>query len=370
MSLVDDGPDWALVQFSVVVAVNGFCSEFRQFFRGMPRLAYLLCRPTVKVILFSVFLVLCFVFWSGCNLLLPIHEATTKRLAPSATECEKYLPKATQEPAAATEEVEPITCPKNEHYGDLEVRVNGEKKVGGLRETTTNKDYVPFSFVKDYFEIFGEPTIEKGKNVLIWRHTTSEIRKPSAKYNPTGPFLWFDHYRVEGRMRVKCISGIESVPVSIQWDPEGYFYPIQIAQYGLSHYSMFLLEDKSNRGEKLFDDGETPADETWLFRKETIQVENVFDEEISSRVISFSSNGKSESDRAEKTCSIVAVNEKVFVDRIESPTCRENNFINVSIIFQATARLQFANWGQEICEYDMNASYRGKYNNAGNFFYV
>ena len=32
------------------------------------------------------------------------------------------------------------------------------------------------------------------------------------------------------------------VPVSTQWGPKGYFYPIQVAQYGLSHYSKNLTE--------------------------------------------------------------------------------------------------------------------------------
>lgn len=32
------------------------------------------------------------------------------------------------------------------------------------------------------------------------------------------------------------------VPLSTKWGPQGYFYPIQIAQYGLSHYSKNLTE--------------------------------------------------------------------------------------------------------------------------------
>lgn len=36
-----------------------------------------------------------------------------------------------------------------------------------------------------------------------------------------------------------CFIG---VPLSTQWGPQGYFYPIQIAQYGLSHYSKNLTE--------------------------------------------------------------------------------------------------------------------------------
>lgn len=34
----------------------------------------------------------------------------------------------------------------------------------------------------------------------------------------------------------------KGVPISTQWGPQGYFYPIQIAQYGLSHYSKNLTE--------------------------------------------------------------------------------------------------------------------------------
>lgn len=39
------------------------------------------------------------------------------------------------------------------------------------------------------------------------------------------------------RDRVKCISGVDGVPISTQWSAEGYFYATQIAQFGLSHYS-------------------------------------------------------------------------------------------------------------------------------------
>lgn len=47
---------------------------------------------------------------------------------------------------------------------------------------------------------------------------------------------------------MKCIFKIEpflfrsGVPLSTQWGPQGYFYAIQIAQYGLSHYSKNLTE--------------------------------------------------------------------------------------------------------------------------------
>jgi heparosan-N-sulfate-glucuronate 5-epimerase len=37
------------------------------------------------------------------------------------------------------------------------------------------------------------------------------------------------------------------VPVSTQWDVNGYYYPIQIAQFGLSHYSKYVLEGEPSR---------------------------------------------------------------------------------------------------------------------------
>lgn len=49
----------------------------------------------------------------------------------------------------------------------------------------------------------------------------------------------------------RCLSSVviqtfqpslPGVPLSTQWGPQGYFYAIQIAQYGLSHYSKNLTE--------------------------------------------------------------------------------------------------------------------------------
>ena len=54
----------------------------------------------------------------------------------------------------------------------------------------------------------------------------------------------FANYQVETRERVKCVSAIEGVPISTQWSRQGYFYPIQIAQFGLSHYSKELQRNK------------------------------------------------------------------------------------------------------------------------------
>ncbi|VDQ11101.1 unnamed protein product [Trichobilharzia regenti] len=45
-------------------------------------------------------------------------------------------------------------------------------------------------------------------------------------------------------MKIKN-SVISGVPISSQWDHRGYPYPIQIAQFGLNHFSQLITSDKS-----------------------------------------------------------------------------------------------------------------------------
>ena len=40
---------------------------------------------------------------------------------------------------------------------------------------------------------------------------------------------------------------ISGVPVSTQWEPNGHHYPIQIAQFALSHYSKYLRDGEPDR---------------------------------------------------------------------------------------------------------------------------
>jgi len=39
------------------------------------------------------------------------------------------------------------------------------------------------------------------------------------------------------------------VPMSSQWNSDGYYYPTQIAQYGLSHYSKYVAERRRSETE-------------------------------------------------------------------------------------------------------------------------
>ncbi|EDO47868.1 predicted protein, partial [Nematostella vectensis] len=176
-------------------------------------------------------------------------------------------------------------------YEILEVNVNGgEKKLQGRLDSSSGEPYVPFSFVKEYFEIYGEVQKQKEKKVLEWRHSYSEIHESKFEYDPKGTFLWFQGYHVEGRLRVKCICGKEEVPVSSQWNPNGHYYPIQIAQYGLSHYSSYIAERDDTGKVKLFEDAESVFDSNWVV-SEPNKVENIVDEERGSRVIKFWTQG-------------------------------------------------------------------------------
>ena len=49
---------------------------------------------------------------------------------------------------------------------------------------------------------------------------------------------------LNGTHKYLLISG---VPVSTQWEPNGHHYPIQIAQFALSHYSKYLRDREPDR---------------------------------------------------------------------------------------------------------------------------
>ncbi|XP_023036853.1 D-glucuronyl C5-epimerase isoform X2 [Drosophila willistoni] len=135
------------------------------------------------------------------------------------------------------------------HLQDIECSINQEYNIHCKRDEIDNEVYVPFSFLHQYFDVNGalSTTSVGGSSVadvarFDWMHSNAKINLPKGKYDPHGVFMYFENYNVEVRDRVKCISAAEGVPVSIQWQKSGYFYPTQIAQFALSHYSKNLTE--------------------------------------------------------------------------------------------------------------------------------
>ncbi|KAK9542374.1 hypothetical protein VZT92_000244 [Zoarces viviparus] len=125
-------------------------------------------------------------------------------------------------------------------YEDIDCLINDESTIKGRREGA--EIYLPFSWMERYFEVYGKVAQYDGYDRFEFQHSYSKVYAQREPYHPDGVFMSFEGYNVEVRDRVKCISGVEGVPLSTQWGPQGYFYAIQIAQYGLSHYSKNLTE--------------------------------------------------------------------------------------------------------------------------------
>ncbi|XP_071527790.1 D-glucuronyl C5-epimerase B [Panulirus ornatus] len=133
-----------------------------------------------------------------------------------------------------------------QRLSEITCLINHESEVSCKRDVTDV--YIPFSFIHSYFEVYGRVEQKPdGTEVFEWSHSYSRVYEPQGAYNPTGTFLNFELYNVEARERVKCISGTEGVPISTQWQSSGYTYPIQIAQFGLSHYCKHLTENSPER---------------------------------------------------------------------------------------------------------------------------
>lgn len=123
-----------------------------------------------------------------------------------------------------------------------------------------------------------------GVDKFEWSHSYSKVYHPKKKYDPFGTFVTFENYNVEVRERVKCISGIEGVPVSTQWDPKGFYYPTQIAQYGLAHYSKNLTEPEPRV--RVLEDGDKHQAK-WIVSQDAA-MNREWDSDIQANVLKFS----------------------------------------------------------------------------------
>lgn len=256
---------------------------------------FLVHKSTVKLAAVCLLTLILTLYWSWhqCEVKTTLpelrHPNIVRNHLPSLTDCKELISKVSK----TSDTLQPRReCPRKIPFQKLDIIVNGgEKTVEGRLDTENDEAYVPFSFVKEYFEIYGDVHVdENDRQFLEWKHSYSEVKKDDGKYDHTGPYLWFQGYHVEGRSRVKCVSGIEGVPVSTQWDPKGYFYPIQIAQFGLEHYSKMRLETPSKP--KVFEDAEKPSEMNWVVSDSSAKVENVVVKGRNSRAIHFVTEGK------------------------------------------------------------------------------
>jgi len=95
--------------------------------------------------------------------------------------------------------------------------------------------------------------------------------------------MTFENYNVEVRDRVKCVSGTDGVPISTQWESQGYYYPTQIAQFGLSHYSKNLTEPEPHR--KIIEDSDK-IKQNWNVPQGSV-MNRVYNKQANSYVLKF-----------------------------------------------------------------------------------
>ncbi|CAF3010631.1 unnamed protein product [Rotaria socialis] len=80
--------------------------------------------------------------------------------------------------------------------------------------------------------------------IIHAKNHTYRILSSNFKYNSRESYLNFAYFNVEQRSRVLHIDYFYDIPVSSQWQLNGHLYPIQIAQFGLSHWSRLKLNTK------------------------------------------------------------------------------------------------------------------------------
>lgn len=166
-------------------------------------------------------------------------------------------------------------------YQEIDCYINGGYSIGCRKEG--DEIYVPFSFIHKYFEIYGKLATYDGLERFEWLHSYSKIVNPKGKYDSRGVFMTFENYNVEVRERVKCVSGNNGVPISTQWESQGYYYPTQIAQFGLSHYSKNLTEPEPHK--KLIEDSDKVKQE-WIVPQGSI-VTRVYNKLVNSYVLKY-----------------------------------------------------------------------------------
>jgi len=172
-----------------------------------------------------------------------------------------------------------VTCVLNKEVSkNIGLKYNSKKI---FCKTDGKEVFVPFSFVKSYYEARGEIVRNGGIKEFDISHSYSKVYTPKSKYDPSGQFMHFKSFSVEARGRVKCISAQDGVPVSTQWSPGGYYYPTQIAQFSLSHFSNHVVNVNREAHKTLMDD------EAIKVALKTNAADRVIDQESKNLVLEF-----------------------------------------------------------------------------------
>ncbi|XP_002131978.2 D-glucuronyl C5-epimerase [Ciona intestinalis] len=167
----------------------------------------------------------------------------------------------------------------------IQCLINDEKMVQCLK-SSKSEIYMPFDFIQNYFDVYGKMKHYDGYDRFEFQQSNAkDVYNPKTPYTYSGVFMTFETSNVEARDRVKCISGITGVPLSTQWHIEGYYYGIQIAQFGMSHYSKHMTQKPPTK--QVYENAEESVQPQWAFSNKNCLVEIKKDFERNSQVIKF-----------------------------------------------------------------------------------
>ena len=79
------------------------------------------------------------------------------------------------------------------------------------------------------------------------------------------------------------------VPITTQWDSKGYHYPIQVAQYGLSHHAKHLINGEPEA--LVLEDAQSSDLSRWIMPDRKSKVNVATDPETEMQVMEFVTSG-------------------------------------------------------------------------------
>lgn len=124
-------------------------------------------------------------------------------------------------------------------YEEIDCNVNGEYTVGCRKEG--GEIYLPFSFVRKYFDVYGKLATYDGYERFEWSHSYSKVYYPKGGYDPRGVYMYFENYNVEVRERVKCVSGVTGES-TLMVHGYGRYPSKKIPGYPTAIYILFFLK--------------------------------------------------------------------------------------------------------------------------------
>ncbi|CAL8361862.1 D-glucuronyl C5-epimerase B [Gadus morhua] len=289
------------------------------------------------IVICALFTLITLLLWNRCSSDVPLRFLPrSPPVAPSAKAGDASITSQQQQQQQQPPQLpEPLPVAGGwVNYEEIDCLVNDDVTIKGRREG--GEVYLPFSWMEKYFDVYGKVVQHDGYDRFEFQHSYSKVYAQREPYHPDGVFMSFEGYNVEVRDRVKCISGVEGVPLSTQWGPQGYFYAIQIAQYGLSHYSKNLTEhpprvevyDTAEDEDEQRRDGRASASAPWTVAK-GCSLSRVHDKARTTAVRQFSAPDASEG------VSLALGNSKDFILSLDLKFTSNGSF---SVVLETTEK--------------------------------